>query len=329
MAQQQPQNVLNGKVYVLYILPQDANSEKALQLARLAPGIHVQDIRSLNVRPPWLTTVPTLLRISDKDIKQGGPALQELQFWIQQNQQNPGHRLPTQREPHMPMNPMQHMPPSVQQQQHYTPNMPYPTPTMPNMPNMPYPPQHVPNMPYPPQHVPNMPYPPQHVPNMPPASYGNYQQQPPPQSMYNSRVPSPPQMGRAPPHNWQQGQALPPHVMAQMQARDNSGYFAADHSVNHQAPRVDTSAAVDNRLQPASGTGQFGFSLNSAFDTQEDFVAQQNDSRYSGHKVQQGDIEQMMRLREQTARLKPPPGYHIPSNVPKQMAHQMPQMQMA
>jgi hypothetical protein len=72
------------KTYLLYIVPSDGNSQKALELVQqsheLQPDVWVQDVRLLKPPlPPWLNGVPTVVRRSSGEVYKGTACLQFLQ----------------------------------------------------------------------------------------------------------------------------------------------------------------------------------------------------------------------------------------------------------
>ena len=69
-----PQNPLEKKVMVLYIIPGDQISMQAYQMVVDYPEILVQDARAINPRPTWLTRVPTVVMVTNKMVYDGAQA---------------------------------------------------------------------------------------------------------------------------------------------------------------------------------------------------------------------------------------------------------------
>ena len=78
-----PQNPLDKKVMVLYIIPGDQISMQAYQMVVDYPEILVQDARAINPRPAWLTKVPTVVMVTNKMVYDGAQAFQVLTGYIQ------------------------------------------------------------------------------------------------------------------------------------------------------------------------------------------------------------------------------------------------------
>lgn len=75
----------NFKRYVLYVLENDSNSEKALALLKKSPRLSmviVQDVSGVpKPRPSWLVSVPTLVDRHEEVVKRGSEALKQLGDW--------------------------------------------------------------------------------------------------------------------------------------------------------------------------------------------------------------------------------------------------------
>ena len=69
------------------------------------------------------------------------------------------------------------------------------------------------------------------------------------------------------------------------------------------APAPPPDGVLKGSLQPASGTGQYGCSLDMAFASTEESPAEQQLNGKAG-KVDQRDIDSYVRLREQSGKLK-------------------------
>ena len=68
-------------------------------------------------------------------------------------------------------------------------------------------------------------------------------------------------------------------------------------------PPPPPEGVLKGSLQPASGTGQYGCSLDMAFSSTEESPAEQQLNGKAG-KVDQRDIDSYLRLREQSGKLK-------------------------
>ena len=104
-----------------------------------------------------------------------------------------------------------------------------------------------------------------------------------PQQRYASQQQqyAPPQQQYAP-----QQQQPQPHSQMQPQQQPN---------------RTANLDVVRGSLQPASGSGNYGCSLDAAFAPTEEIQEQQSDSRLSkAGKIDQNDIESYLRMREKT-----------------------------
>lgn len=67
--------------YILYIVPDEANSEQALRMidSNIEDDVWVQDIRNLNTPlPQWLNGVPTLVCKSTKCVAKGTECIEQL-----------------------------------------------------------------------------------------------------------------------------------------------------------------------------------------------------------------------------------------------------------
>lgn len=263
----QPQ--LRDKFAVLYVLDNDPKSDRARAIANNLPEIYVQPVGLLaqNQIPPWLSEVPTIVTLTDRQRHVGTEALDLLtrlyNARLQQMQQ-------------------------MQQQQRQVGNAPQRQPAQPGG----YPPQ-VPGYPpqqmqpgYPPQ-VPG--YPPQQMqPGYPPQVPGY-----PPQAPMRPSVPN---IARMIPQNPMQPMQQPPQIQG------------------GNAEQFSNAEVVKSSIQPALGTGQYGCSLDAAFapsDDPESAPQQQQQQppgapiNHKAGKVDQSDIDRYLRLREQTAIIKP------------------------
>jgi hypothetical protein len=64
---------------VLYVLPDDENSQKALKLSSRINGVHVQSVSDLpRPLPVWLTGIPTLVKKSEQRAYRGSACLEHL-----------------------------------------------------------------------------------------------------------------------------------------------------------------------------------------------------------------------------------------------------------
>lgn len=74
------------KNYVLYILNDNAGSDKLLNLVRAKPGLAdktwVQDVKLLRERPPWLNGVPIIVDKGDKKAYRGSSAFTFVQQFV-------------------------------------------------------------------------------------------------------------------------------------------------------------------------------------------------------------------------------------------------------
>ena len=64
------------KEFVLYVIPGEENSEKALALA--GGNVHIQDVRTIRKRPAWLVGVPTVVHREESNAYRGSAALELL-----------------------------------------------------------------------------------------------------------------------------------------------------------------------------------------------------------------------------------------------------------
>lgn len=75
----------NFKLFVLYMKPGDANSEKAVALLKKSPRLAqtvIQDATLVPLpRPAWLVSVPTLVDKHEQVVKRGSEALKQLADW--------------------------------------------------------------------------------------------------------------------------------------------------------------------------------------------------------------------------------------------------------
>lgn len=292
MAQQ-----LKAKLGVLYILENDNNCQRAMQLAVNIPEIHIQPVRLLGADqvPKWLDQVPTLVTLSDRKIHSGSNAFDVLSRILEaRNAQKAASLQPT----------MQQYPPRV--------NIP------PSMMTMQQQMQQQQN-----QHQQNQ----QSYQQNPKQNQGNVA----PSYEYMTNPPSqfqPPPM-QQPPESARMRQAqqngYPPQQnggLAQQNGYQRGGPQNMTHSppgfgtnTQYQQPQDETpppgqdlsDPLVKGSLQPAAGTGQFGCALDSAFNGCMDIeqnTASQNAPSRTGGKVDQGDIESYMRMRENTGKIK-------------------------
>ena len=96
---------------------------------------------------------------------------------------------------------------------------------------------------------------------------------------------------------FQQQQRSPPATQMQMQHQQS---MAPMQSQYQPQPKQNVDV-VRGSLQPASGTGNYGCSLDAAFAPPEDIQEQPTDSRLTKPgKIDQNDIESYMRMREKT-----------------------------
>ena len=97
--------------------------------------------------------------------------------------------------------------------------------------------------------------------------------------------------------NQQLQQQRPPIQSQYQQPQQQHQYQQPQQQHQQQAP-VDV---VRGSLQPASGTGNYGCSLDAAFAPAEEIPDQATDSRLTkSGKIDQNDIESYMRMREKT-----------------------------
>ena len=67
------------KDFVLYILPGEHNSERAIELARNMKSVFMQDVNDLDSWPTWLVGVPTLVHNAEQNAYRGTACLKLLQ----------------------------------------------------------------------------------------------------------------------------------------------------------------------------------------------------------------------------------------------------------
>jgi len=79
---QQANGPLDKKVMVLYVQPGEPISMQAYQMVVDYPEILIQDANKIIPRPPWLTGVPTVVRVQDRAVFPGPMAFQVLQMYI-------------------------------------------------------------------------------------------------------------------------------------------------------------------------------------------------------------------------------------------------------
>ena len=68
LGQPSPNDPLFGKIYILYVIPNDPISQQAWGMVRGFEKLLVQDATRINPRPEWLNVAPTILRIKDKAV---------------------------------------------------------------------------------------------------------------------------------------------------------------------------------------------------------------------------------------------------------------------
>ena len=150
-------------------------------------------------------------------------------------------------------------------------------------------------------------YPPQQQGQQYPQIRGQPQGMPPGMPQYPPQMRAPPQQGQYPPQGQfppQQGQ-YPPHP-PQGQGYPPQGRPLPQQMMPQQPPQQPQEPAVKGSLQPASGSGQFGCSLDTAFMPAEDVsAAPTTDPRFTqGGKVNQNDMQAYLQLREQSGKIK-------------------------
>jgi hypothetical protein len=267
------QNPLQDKFGVLYVLENNEPSSKALQMAQALPEIYVQYVSLLSVDqvPKWLKEVPTCVVLSNRKVLPGSEALKLLADLYTTKQQQ-----------------------LMQYKQMAPPPQSGPYPSYP-----------------PPQSGP--------YPSYPPPQSGPYQAVQPmpyPTQLQSTRMPQMPEQSRmqvqqAMPRQMNPQQLMPQQMNPQQQMQQRM--MAQGNGMPQQGmsqPMYDPeSEPIKGSIQPASGTGQYGCSLASAFSSDEESTPPQEDSRFGqGGKVEQRDIESYLRVREQSGKIKPQGG---------------------
>lgn len=300
-------NLLSGKVAVLYVRHNDPNSARALSMAQYVSDVFVQDVNLLaaNQRPGWLTQVPTCVTLADHKILVGSEAMDFLSALY-------NARVFAASPQPLPAQPSQ---PVVSHFTNGTPAPTYPPQTYPSAPAQ----MKMPSLPPAPRAVSlaaaaapslaNVPMP------MPPGTMGSHLPQYPshmqakPQQTYPQQTYPPQQappnypsaMQQSAPQQSHQQMAQAQFQQQMMQARLGNNSRGGDNDEFDRG--VDGQFSFEKRvsssLQPASGSGQFGCSLDAAFQPPEEVNFEE--PNVSG-KVSQRDIEMYTRMREHTDR---------------------------
>lgn len=218
--------ILRNKSVVLYILDNDPNSSKAINIARNMSDVHIQNVRMLSADqiPNWLNSVPTCVVLNDKKrIFRGGDVLQYLsQRLVSLQQQMARHQQ--------------------QLQQH-------------------------------PSHT-----------QMPPLGSNFPQRQMPPGFQNGSAT----LQGANSSQQRSQGMNFPPPGMPQ--------YPPSQQFPGNVQPLP--SEHISSSIQPASGTGQFGCSLDTAFQTSEEPSGPPEVAMGSSGSITQHEMQEYLKRRE-------------------------------
>lgn len=147
----------------------------------------------------------------------------------------------------------------------------------------------------------------------PPPQQGSYPNQmqsvqpmPYPTQLQSTRMPQMPEQSRMQVQQVMQRQMNPQQMMMPPQQMPPRMMPGGNGMPPPQQIYDPESEPVKASIQPASGTGQYGCSLSSAFSSNEEPVPPQEDPRFGqGGKVDQRDIESYLRVREQSGKIRP------------------------
>lgn len=280
---------LQGKTAVLYVLEDDEKSKRALAFAQHIPDLYVQYVGLLSPEqvPKWLQEVPTCVTLSDRQIKAGTKALEFLSQMLTIRQQQYQQQMAVQQQAAVQQIGQQ---PMMQQQY------------------QPYPQQ---------QQMAVYQHPQQQM------ALQQQQQQPQLQQLSGRSMGSfPPNpnfmqgpggpLPRPPPQNMQGNMQMQGNVqdnmnrLMQMSGQQMGGRGLQPQQQLLQQQQMMPGGAgefetMKSSLQPATGTGQHGCSLDMAFQSSENEIV---DERFvQGGKVQENDVSTYLRLRDASGKI--------------------------
>jgi hypothetical protein len=259
---------LNNKFAVLYVTKEGAGNQRALEISQSLPEIHIQDVALLTQEqiPSWLKEVPTCVIISNKQIYVGTNALKLLAEIRESKQKVIKEQFANPVSVNNQFAPSASQQSSQYMQQQYTAQME--------------------GRLYSPQQRQNNIGTPQHTQAQPQLNYQRQQIQntiPQVQTTIPQVQTTIPQVQTTLPQ-FQQVQNLPPQVQ--------------------HTPQSTGDVVLRGSLLPASGTGNYGCSLDAAFEPTNIVPEQIVDPRMTASgKVNQNDIQSYMQMREQSGKI--------------------------
>lgn len=292
--------VLQGKIMVLYILEDpktrqitDPNSMKALSVAKYLPFCHVQNVNALPKEsiPSWLNAVPTVVNLQSKDVYKGTAAINFLQDHLQRFSQQQQQQRPPQQQQQQQQQHQQYQ--RGGQREGFALQNPMGGGGGGAMNN---PVTKASSLGMPPPNAGSLMPPPSRRPGQP----GNSGY--PPQQQY-PQYPGQGGMGQGQQHGGGQvvqggmmGQGTSGPITTVMQPQIPSG-IPASHAMSEQN-MPGQGEHIDSSLRPASGTGNYGCSLDMAFTSNENEVV--TDERYTSgdRSMSDNDLQKYMRMRE-------------------------------